>query len=208
MNKGEIRMRKVLLLAALLALVPATASHAADAPTDGGVISDHLATASTPDEVWENGSRGSAFVRIGWPVHDLSLHLHWLGTLYDDAGNLLSQEYDIHWESDPTLPTAVEKFELRGLKKARLRWASTNACLEYPDCDHTVVIDVRWKGYGPVTTYDGRDPITGDGYVLSTRAARVKGEWTVDGMTVPGGDFDLGTGDLLQERCFGPDWAC
>ncbi len=203
-----MRSRRLILLALLLALVPATNAQATQTRADAGVISDHLATASTPDEVWENGSHGSPFVRIGWPVHDLSLHLDWLGTLYDDAGNVLFHEYDLHWENDPTVLTAVEKFKLRGLKKARLRWVQANACLEYPDCDHTVVIDVRWKGYGPVTTYDGRDPITGEGYVHYRRAATVKGEWTVDAMTVPGGDFDLGTGDLFLERCLGPDWQC
>ena len=201
-------MRKLIFAALFLALVPASNVQATEAQVDEGLLVNHLAAVSTPGEVWENGSRGYTFVRIGWPPADhLTVSLYWFGTVYDDAGNVLIGlgEYEIEIEDlDPASIPAVEKLDLRGLEKNRLRWVHPDACIWGAGCmRHTVAIDIRWKGYGPVTRIDRRDPVTGDGYVSYHRAASVKGEFTIDGMTVPGGDLDLGTGILSEERCFG-----
>lgn len=205
-------MRKLLLTALFLSLVPATNAQAlTPAPevrAERGILTDHLATLDTR-EVWENGSYGNAFVRIGWPAGDYTVHILWEGVLYDDAGDVLinGRLYDIEWENHPLeLQPAVEEFRLRGLQRARFRFVHPDtACMDYwEDCVHTVILHVRWRGYGPVITEDTRDPVTGVGRVTSSRAARMRGEFTVDGMRVPGGDLDLGTGSLYRERWFGP----
>jgi hypothetical protein len=229
----EYRMRKSLLGLLLLALLPAGNVHAlapardpqadqgltierdarslvrgSDAQGDRGVLVDHFASVRT-SEAWEDGSEGRLFVRIAWPAVDYTVHIHWIGILYDDAGNVLinGRDYDIEWEDHPTeLQPFVEEFRLRGLRRARLRFVHPNtACMDhFEDCVHSVVLHVRWRGYGPVATVDDRDPVTGVGSVSYRRAARVRGEFTVDGMRVPGGDIDLGTGDLFRSRYFGP----
>jgi hypothetical protein len=205
-------MRKLLLAVLFLSLVPATNAQAlvpaTGARTDRGILTDHLATVDT-SEVWENGSQGHAFVRVGWPAVDYTVHIHWIGILYDDAGDVLinGRDYDIEWENRPLqMQPAVEEFHLRGLQRARFRFVQPDtACMDYfDDCIHTVVLHVRWRGFGPVTTVDQRNPTTGVGLVGYHRAAAVRGELTIDGMRVPGGDLDLGTGDLFRQRYFGP----
>lgn len=204
-------MRRLLLAVLFLSLVPATNAQAVvpatAAQADKGYLSDRLATLGT-NEVWENGSEGHAFVRIGWPAVDYTVHIMWEGVLYDDAGNLLlkGQGYDIEYEDHPMeLQPFVEEFRLRGLERARFRFVHRNtACMDYwEDCVHTVVLHARWRGIGPVTKTDYRDPNTGVGSVHYRRSARVRGELTIDGLRVPGGDLDLGTGDFIKIRYFG-----
>jgi hypothetical protein len=137
-----------------LMLAPATNAHAFAQSTESQVNSeliDHYAIVATPTEVWENGSRGGASIRVGYPADDLTLRLRWGGIVYDDAGNELvrGSEYDVHAEVDPAL--FVEKFRLHGLKTARFRWVQLDACTVWGrGCieSHTVIFDVRWKGYG------------------------------------------------------------
>ena len=129
-------------------------------------VTDHLATLDT-SEVWENGSRGTAFVRIGWPAGDYTVHIMWEGVLVrrrrtcarSTVRSTTSNGKSIRWNcSQPWRSSVCE-----ASKRARLRFVHADtACMDYwEDCVHTVVLHVRWRGVGPVTTTDYRDPITG-----------------------------------------------